>query len=66
MRISKRILLLLNGGGEWTACEVAAVLGLWFGPYSELHRLEQEGKIASRWLDMPYPRRRVYFTKETA
>jgi hypothetical protein len=62
-------MLLLRDGGEWTACEVAAVLGLWFRPYSELHKLEQKGKITSRWLDMPYhiyPRRRVYFAKGTA
>jgi hypothetical protein len=66
MRKSERILLLIKGGGEWSALEIAAVLGLWFGPYSELHRLEREEKIASRWLDMPYPRRRVYFAKGRA
>lgn len=63
MKKPDRILRLLRGGGEWTAGDIAAVLGLWFAPYTLLHELEQQGKIASRWIDMPYPRRRVYFTK---
>jgi hypothetical protein len=66
MRKSERILLLLQGGGEWSGMEVAAVLGLWFGPYAELHRMERDGKIESRWLNMPHPRRRVYFAKGRA
>lgn len=61
MKKSERIMLLMRGGGEWSAYEVAVVLGLWFPPYAELHRMEREGKVASRWLDMPYPRKRVYF-----
>jgi DNA-binding PadR family transcriptional regulator len=63
---SERIQLLLEGGGEWSAYKIASVLRLWSSPYADLHRMEREGKIESRWLDMPYPRRRVYFAKGRA
>jgi DNA-binding PadR family transcriptional regulator len=58
-RLSSRPGLSLNG------YEICLLLGRRVGTiHAALERLENQGRITSRWVDGPYPRRRVYYIPE--
>lgn len=52
------------GADEISAAQIIERGRFWLPPYPALARLERRGIVNSRWVDGPYPRRRVYRVRE--